>query len=258
MTDIPGTYTNLIEKSKSLLNFTRCIDETESGYWETYYNKCFELFSKLWTLQLHHRHELETHCGLTRADFWHPRNNFCSLRTSDPTHLDESETFFTAIVSRKYYSTDVETEPELRYLKTLGRLVLVHLLKFRSDRVVANLSEMRDLLSRVDRRRHSQWERLMQDLSNFCVCLGHSTDAKRHSNMSQLLHKRPHLHPLPYRVGASDSRVYHLAKAVLFSQTSGQQAKFDNFSVDSFRMFTCLSPARILPAKPDPERELLG
>ncbi|EAL68180.1 UPF0682 family protein [Dictyostelium discoideum AX4] len=156
-TEIIKTFEHLLRKSQRL--FIGLRDLPQFGrQWQPFFQKTFELYTKLWKFQQQYRSILEdkSKYGLKRCEIGEIASKIGQLyyhyylRTSDTNYLNESYIFYEAIRLRSYFkdvSLDKTPDMMVKQLRYYARFIVVCLL-LNKKKVVFDLIE--ELLKHVN------------------------------------------------------------------------------------------------------------
>merc|ERR1711934_765464 len=152
----------LLEKSQSFFSNLRDLPQYENKQWKAFYEKTFEIYTKLWKFQQEHRSILENrdYYGLKRWEIGEIASKIGQLyyhyylRTSETLYLQESFVFYDAIRSRFYFKDILEAQSAplmIKKLRYYARFVVVCLLLDRRDYVQDLLEELKALVAQYDK-----------------------------------------------------------------------------------------------------------
>merc|ERR1711959_126303 len=104
-------YKFMLDKSQSFFAGLRDLPQYENKQWQLYFQKTFEIYTKLWKYQQEKRAILENrdYYGLKRWEIGEIASKVGQLyyhyylRTSDVLYLKESYVFYEAVRSRGYF-----------------------------------------------------------------------------------------------------------------------------------------------------------
>jgi len=159
MTDVCEQFNILRAKGEKIFTRLRALPPV-GAYWEPFFEKAFNTYSKLWKMQQIYREKLQTGVGLKRWEIGELAARIAQLyytyylHTSDVNYLREAYNFYSAIRARNYFKLDQTSSPQvtprsssvilMRNLRYHARFVLVCLLLEIEDEVldpiVADLS----------------------------------------------------------------------------------------------------------------------
>lgn len=127
-------YRYYLDKSQQLFAGLRELPNTGRN-WQPYFQRTFEVFTKLWKHQQQHRAILESTYSLKRYEIGELASKIGQLyyhyylRTSETNYLYESYTFYEAIDSRMYFKDVLETQqPALMIRKLRYYAVFINLI----------------------------------------------------------------------------------------------------------------------------------
>lgn len=136
-------YLLLLDKSHQVFEGLRELPSFGSS-WRAYFQKTFEVFTKLWKYQQNYRGVLEALVGLKRYEIGDIASKIGQLyyhfylRTAEKSYLEESFVFYDAISTRRYFADlpSLNSASEmLRMLRYCARFIVVCLLLGRTSRV---------------------------------------------------------------------------------------------------------------------------
>ncbi|CAG8624928.1 15258_t:CDS:10 [Acaulospora morrowiae] len=172
----------LLEKSQQLFAGLRDLPPTGGRQWQPYFQKTFEVYTKLWKFQQQNRFVLENkeNYGLKRWEVGEIASKIGQLyyhyylRTSETNYLHESYIFYEAIRERSYFKDvlDIKTPAlMIKKLRYYARFIVVCLLLNRRE-IVQNLMEelsgFVDDYIRIFRPVDSiEWQSVLQEIGTF-------------------------------------------------------------------------------------------
>ncbi|GAM26012.1 hypothetical protein SAMD00019534_091870 [Acytostelium subglobosum LB1] len=239
------TFEHLLRKSQSL--FVGLRDLPQFGrQWQPFFQKTFELYTKLWKHQQQYRSLLETDkYGLKRCEIGEIASKIGQLyyhyylRTSDTSYLHESYIFYEAIRLRSYFK-DVSVDAKMsdmmvKQLRYYARFIVVCLL-LNKKKVVYDLVEelfkhIKDYTKTHKPNDAHEWSLVIQEIFTFlqadqCVSFSDS------NGPMQVSHRlNPHQGTLPSPCEPSSI----LQQAILVGNHHNQ-IKFSEITLDMFRM----------------------
>merc|ERR1711959_101055 len=132
-------YKFMLDKSQSFFAGLRDLPQYENKQWQLYFQKTFEIYTKLWKYQQEKRAILENkeYYGLKRYEIGEIASKIGQLyyhyylRTSEALYLQESFVFYDAIRSRLYFKDILEQRNAslvIKKLRYFARFVVVCLL----------------------------------------------------------------------------------------------------------------------------------
>lgn len=228
--------------------FTRLRDLPPYGgnRWHSYFNKAFQVYTKLWKFQQENRQAL-IDAGLKRWEIGEIASRIAQLyynyymRTSDATFLSESYIFCEAIMTREYFKdTGKDMLLSSKHLRFYARFIVVCLLLNRREMAIQLTRQLRTLVD--DYRRSFQgndakeWKHAIQDITRFLKADA-SCQNSRPLRYSVLLDSQPALFPSFSRLGGF--KTLQLKDAILVSYHSNE-VKFTELTLDTFRVLQCL------------------
>lgn len=235
-------YKFMLEKSQSFFAGLRDLPQYENKQWQLYFQKTFEIYTKLWKFQQEKRTILENreHYGLKRWEIGEIASKIGQLyyhyylRTSETLYLRESFVFYDAIRARFYFKdvADANSAPlMIKKLRYYARFVVVCLLLDNRDYVADLLDELQREVRQYDERfsppDSSEWHVVVQELEEFLK----ADDLLDVINIGRA---KP-LPPTPQLEVPSDAPRVELAHAVLAGACK-EQIKFSELTLDIFRM----------------------
>ncbi|KAI8051341.1 hypothetical protein BDF22DRAFT_693267 [Syncephalis plumigaleata] len=170
----------LLEKSQQLFSGLRDLTPLGSRHWRGYFQKTFEVYTRLWQFQQKHRAMLVEAYGLKRWEIGEIASKIGQLyyhyylRTSERRYLQESSVFYDAIRDREYF-TDIFNahNPGLavKLLRYYARFIVVSLLlnnksiaRVLLDELAAALDEYKRLFKTND---IAEWQTVIQEITAF-------------------------------------------------------------------------------------------
>jgi len=128
MADICEQFNNLRAKGEKIFTRLRALPPV-GAYWEPFFEKAFNIYSKLWKMQQEHREKLQAGVGLKRWEIGELAARIAQLyytyylHTSDVNYLREAYNFYSAIRARNYFK--LEQSSSSRSLQRDGRDTMV-------------------------------------------------------------------------------------------------------------------------------------
>ncbi|GJJ75156.1 hypothetical protein EMPS_07514 [Entomortierella parvispora] len=244
----------LLEKSQQLFAGLRDLPPTGAKQWQPYFQKTFEIFSKLWRFQQQNRFVLENSYGLKRWEVGEIASKIGQLyyhyylRTSETNYLQESYVFYDAIRERRYFNEISEIKSSALMIKKLryyARFTVVCLLLNNRDIISTLKDELAALVNEyVTMYRPpdaSEWQLVLQEISSF-------TDAEKklhpvNSNGTYLpvtrrLQTSPIVAAALDKDGSSSTKM-RLQEAILIGNAHNQ-IKFSELTIDMYRILQSL------------------
>lgn len=214
--------------------------------WDSYFNKAFQVYTKLWKFQQENRQAL-VDVGLKRWEIGEIASRIGQLyynyymRTSDATFLSESYIFYEAIVSRDYFKDTVKDATLAnKHLRFYARFIVVCLLLNRREMALQLSWQLRALIDEYRRTFQGndakEWKRVILDISRFMKADAPCQNS-RPLRYSVLLDPQPNSFPPVTRLGGG--KPLSLKDAVLASYYHNE-VKFSELSLDTFRFLQCL------------------
>ncbi|KAF9538366.1 hypothetical protein EC957_006881 [Mortierella hygrophila] len=170
----------LLEKSQQFFAGLRELPPTGAKQWQPYFQKTFEIFSKLWKFQQQHRFVLENSYGLKRWEVGEIASKIGQLyyhyylRTSETNYLQESYVFYDAIRERRYFHEISEMKNSALMIKKLryyARFTVVCLLLNNREIITTLKEELASLVKEyIDIYRPpdaAEWQLVLQEVSTF-------------------------------------------------------------------------------------------
>ncbi|KAK9696573.1 hypothetical protein K7432_012398 [Basidiobolus ranarum] len=241
----------LLEKSQQLFAGLRELSPTGGRQWQPYFQRTFEIYTKLWKFQQQHRIVLENkdNYGLKRWEVGEIASKIGQLyyhyylRTSETNYLQESYVFYEAIRERAYFRDVLDSKNTALMIKKLryyARFIVVCLLLNKRTSVRKLLSELTmlvdDYAKTFKSSDSSEWQLVLQEISTFL-------EAERH-----LIPVTPEGAALPFsnRLGLEkfarpekDGPKMKLQEAILVGNCQ-TQIKFSELTLDMYRMLQSL------------------
>ncbi|KAG0213621.1 hypothetical protein BGX31_001253 [Mortierella sp. GBA43] len=170
----------LLEKSQQLFAGLRDLPPVGSKQWQPYYQKTFEIYSKLWRFQQQNRFVLENSYGLKRWEVGEIASKIGQLyyhyylRTSETNYLHESYVFYEAIRDRRYFNDISEMKNPALMIKKLryyARFTVVGMLLNNREVIASLKDELADLVKEYiavfKPQDAAEWELVVQEISAF-------------------------------------------------------------------------------------------
>ncbi|KAL7748591.1 hypothetical protein RI367_006002 [Sorochytrium milnesiophthora] len=252
---IGADFRLLQSQSKDLFATLRDLGPTTSRkLWQPHFQKCFDIFTKLWSMQQKHRFVLEKPSvyGLVRSEVGEIASRIAQLyyhyylRTSETNYLLESSVFYEAIRSRQYFKEAVPgTDLSLatRQLRYLGRFTVVGLLLASSGDLVRDLIEQMKQQIRLlqDMGRESgahrvvnEWSQVVHELGTF---IEHETSLPIDTSTYTALSLDLRSTRQAFRVRSKEASRNVSIHTVLITSNNSQQVRFSDLTLDMFRVF---------------------
>ncbi|KAJ9084234.1 hypothetical protein DSO57_1026566 [Entomophthora muscae] len=150
--------------------------------WQPYFQRTFEIYTKLWKFQQVHRTILESkeHYGLKRWEVGEIASKIGQLyyhyylRTSETNYLHEAHVFYEAILDRAYFKDVLDAKNPAQMIKKLryyARFIVVGLLLQRTQHVTKLLAELTALVEEYTKTfkpvDSMEWQMVLQEISAF-------------------------------------------------------------------------------------------
>ncbi|ORE07717.1 hypothetical protein BCV72DRAFT_304347 [Rhizopus microsporus var. microsporus] len=260
----------LLEKSQSLFSGLRDLPPTGSHrQWRPYFEKTFEVYTKLWKFQQTHRPILEdkANYGLKRWEVGEIASKIGQLyyhyylRTSETNYLHEAYVFYEAIHERQYFKDVLEVKNSALMIKKMryyARFIIVCLLLNRSGSVQKLISELEGLIEEYIKNFKppdaKEWQMVLEEVSTF-------TEAEK-KLVPINLDKTPDKieHRLRHSIEERPGEKLRLQEAILVGNYQ-KQIKFSELTLDMYRMLQSLEREPFLssdkPKRPNPHKYLL-
>ncbi|KAG0199294.1 hypothetical protein BGX28_007423 [Mortierella sp. GBA30] len=244
----------LLEKSQQLFTGLRDLPPTGAKQWQPYFQKTFEIFSKLWRFQQQNRFVLENTYGLKRWEVGEIASKIGQLyyhyylRTSETNYLQESYVFFDAIRERRYFNEISEIKNPglmIKKLRYYARLTVVCLLLNNRD----NISILKDeLAALVDEyittykpTDASEWQLVLQEVTAFIDAekkLHPITSSGAFLPVARRLQPSKGISAALDKEGPSTTK-FKLQEAILVGNAHNQ-IKFSELTIDMYRILQSL------------------
>ncbi|KAI9365026.1 protein SCAI, partial [Pilaira anomala] len=240
----------LLEKSQSLFSGLRDLPNTGSHrQWRPYFEKTFEVYTKLWKFQQTHRSILEhkSNYGLKRWEVGEIASKIGQLyyhyylRTSETNYLYEAYVFYEAIHDRQYFKDILEVKNSALMIKKMryyARFIIVCLLLNKDENVRQLISELEGLIEEYTKSFKppdaKEWQMVLEEINTFTeaekklvpINLDRTPDKIEH-RLSAHIPERNNTHKLK------------LQEAILVGNYQ-KQIKFSELTLDMYRMLQSL------------------
>ncbi|KAI9034332.1 protein SCAI [Hyaloraphidium curvatum] len=256
-------FQSLLEKSQQLFAGLRDLPPTGGQKtWQPYFQRTFEVYTKLWKFQQQHRAVLENkdYYGLKRWEIGEIASKVAQLyyhfflRTSETNYLHESFVFYEAIRDRQYFKDVMDSRNPALVIKKLryyARYIVVCLLLNRHSLIkpaMEELSQHVDEYTRIFKPSDAaEWNLVITEISHFM-------EADRKvlpvSEQGQTLSAPQRLQG--DRWGKADKEPgprLRLQEAIVVGNNQNQ-VKFSELSLDMYRMLQSLEREPVLGARP--------
>ncbi|KAI8388311.1 protein SCAI [Radiomyces spectabilis] len=254
----------LLEKSQSLfsgLSPTRDLPPTGSHrQWRPYFEKTFEVYTKLWKFQQSHRPVLENknNYGLKRWEVGEIASKIGQLyyhyylRTSETNYLYEAYIFYEAIHERQYFKDILEVKNPALMIKKMryyARFIVVCLLLNKDDNIRLLISELEGLIDEYTKSFKmsdaKEWQMVLDEISTFMEAEKKLVPISTDRTPMTIMHRLP-----SYSVSKEkESARLKLQEAILVGNYHNQ-IKFSELTLDMYRMLQSLE------RKPDVSKPL--
>eukprot|EP00250_Pteridium_aquilinum_P017156 c23479_g1_i1 orf=531-2396(+) len=246
MGTVNEVFWTLADKADKKFSRLRDLPPYGGNRWDSYFNKAFQVYTKLWKFQQENRQAL-VDAGLKRWEIGEIASRIGQLyynyymRTSDAAFLSESYIFYEAIMSREYFK-DVGKDVTLanKQLRFYARFIVVCLLLNRREMAIQLTWQLRTLVD--DYRRTFQgndskeWKGAIQDITRFMKADAPCQNS-RPLRYSVLLDSLPT--SFPPKSGLGGRKHLNLKDAILVSYHHNE-VKFSELTLDTFRFLQCL------------------
>ncbi|CAO3667386.1 unnamed protein product [Umbelopsis vinacea] len=249
----------LLEKSQSLFAGLRDLPPTGSNrQWKPYFEKTFEVYTKLWKFQQIHRAILEdkSHYGLKRWEIGEIASKIGQLyyhyylRTSETNYLNEASVFYQAIHDRQYFKDILDVRNSALMIKKMryyARFIVVCLLLNNNDDIRHLISELEAFVDEYVKTFKpadaNEWHMVIEEITTFM-------DAEKKLIPINAEKKPVHVaHRLPaYSKYKQTTPKLRLQEAILVGNYQNQ-IKFSELTLDMYRMLQSLEkePTSIRP-----------
>ncbi|CAO3599910.1 unnamed protein product [Absidia cylindrospora] len=238
----------LLEKSQSLFSGLRDLPPTGSHrQWRPYFEKTFEVYTKLWKFQQGHRTLLEekNNYGLKRWEVGEIASKIGQLyyhyylRTSETNYLNEAYVFYEAIHDRQYFKNILEVKNPALMIKKMryyARFVVVCLLLNKDENIRLLISELELLIDEytktfkpVDAK---EWQMVLQEITTFMEAEKKLVPINADRTQVPIKHRLP-VQQLEKPQGL------RLQEAILVGNYQNQ-IKFSELTLDMYRMLQSL------------------
>ncbi|EPB82152.1 hypothetical protein HMPREF1544_11113 [Mucor circinelloides 1006PhL] len=243
----------LLEKSQSLFSgLSRDLPPTGSHrQWRPYFEKTFEVYTKLWKFQQTHRSILEnkSNYGLKRWEVGEIASKIGQLyyhyylRTSETNYLHEAYVFYEAIHERQYFKDILEVKNSALMIKKMryyARFIIVCLLLNKDENVRQLITELEGLIEEYTKSFKppdaKEWQMVLEEISTFTeaekklvpINLDRTPDKIEHRLSSNMAERNI--------VGLPKLK---LQEAILVGNYQ-KQIKFSELTLDMYRMLQSL------------------
>ncbi|RKP10525.1 protein SCAI [Thamnocephalis sphaerospora] len=242
----------LLEKSRQLFAGLRDLTPLGGRQWRPYFQKTFEVYTRLWQFQQLHRDMLVEAYGLKRWEVGEIASKIGQLyyhyylRTSDRSYLQESYIFYDAIRDREYFQDIFETRNAALVIKLLryyARFIVVCLLLRSNEMARTLLQELSVLIEDYARAFKAsdtaEWQSVVQEITSFIGVRGACCNVSTSANSENML--LPNLQTLSKApADKDDTRNLRLQEVILVGNRKSQ-VKFSELTMDMYRMLLTLA-----------------
>ncbi|KAG0313120.1 hypothetical protein BGZ97_010512 [Linnemannia gamsii] len=244
----------LLEKSQQLFAALRELPPTGAKQWQPYFQKTFEIFSKLWKFQQQHRFVLENSYGLKRWEVGEIASKIGQLyyhyylRTSETNYLQESYVFYDAIRERRYFHEISEMKNSALMIKKLryyARFTVVCLLlnnreiiNTLKEELAALVKEYIDIYRPPD---SAEWQLVLQEVSSFINAekkLQPTNSSGNYLPLTRRLQTSKVISAALDKDGLTSTKL-KLQEAILVGNAHNQ-IKFSELTIDMYRILQSL------------------
>ncbi|KAI1321320.1 hypothetical protein EDD11_006657 [Mortierella claussenii] len=244
----------LLEKSQQLFAGLRDLPPTGAKQWQPYFQKTFEIFSKLWRFQQQNRFVLENSYGLKRWEVGEIASKIGQLyyhyylRTSETNYLQESYVFYDAIRERRYFNEISEIKSSALMIKKLryyARFTVVCLLLNNRDILPTLKEELAALVKEYTTIYRppdaAEWQLVVQEVASFTDAekkLHPTNSAGTYLPVARRLQTSKIISAALDKEGTSSTKL-KLQEAILVGN-SHNQIKFSELTIDMYRILQSL------------------
>ncbi|KAI9343185.1 protein SCAI [Obelidium mucronatum] len=256
--NIPGAleFQYLLEKSQQLFAGLRDLPPTGKN-WQPYFQRTFEVYTKLWKFQQTHRLVLENKdlYGLKRYEIGEIASKIGQLyyhyylRTSETNYLYESFVFYEAIRERQYFRDvlDAKNPPlMIKKLRYYARFIVVCLLLNSNDTIKKLMDELTGLIDEYTKTfkpsDSQEWNIVLSEITSFLEAEKRLTPTNPDAPTTQIIPPQSRL-PLAKTIapaaGSDAPARLKLQEAILVGNYTNQ-IKFSELTLDMYRMLQSL------------------
>ncbi|KAK3840303.1 MAG: protein SCAI [Linnemannia elongata] len=244
----------LLEKSQQFFAGLRELPPTGAKQWQPYFQKTFEIFSKLWKFQQQHRFVLENSYGLKRWEVGEIASKIGQLyyhyylRTSETNYLQESYVFYDAIRERRYFHEISEMKNSALMIKKLryyARFTVVCLLLNNREIITTLKEELASLVKEyIDIYRPpdaAEWQLVLQEVSTFTNAekkLHPTNSSGNYLPLTRRLQTSKVISAALDKDGPTSTKL-KLQEAILVGNAHNQ-IKFSELTIDMYRILQSL------------------
>ncbi|KAJ1922264.1 hypothetical protein H4219_000126 [Mycoemilia scoparia] len=249
--DVVIHFEYLLEKSQQQFVGLRDLPPIGGRQWITYFQRTFEIYTKLWKFQQQNRAILERPdtYGLKRREIGEIASKIGQLyyhyylRTSETNYLQEAYTFYGAIRDRGYLKDDPENRNPALYIKKMryyARFIVVCLLLNKENMVQDLLDELQEIvknyLSEFNPVDEKEWKLVLKEIMMFLQAERKPIPVDDEGNPYQIVHRLP----LNCRtIKDTESSKIRLQEAIIIGSHK-DQIKFSELTLDMYRMLHAL------------------
>ncbi|KAI8903767.1 protein SCAI [Gorgonomyces haynaldii] len=255
-------YRYFLDKSQALFAGLRDLPHTGRN-WQPYFQRTFEVYTRLWKHQQIHRAVLEKEYGLKRYEIGELASKIGQLyyhyylRTSDTTYLKESFVFYEAIHHRQYFKDVLETkQPSLmiKKLRYFARFIVVCLLLNKHDMIKSLMDELTIFVDEYQQAYKptdsDEWKVVLSEIETFLEAEKKlatvDTEGKPFTAPYRLQLDRM------ARIDRNSTDRLKLQEAILVGNYQNQ-IKFSELTIDLYRILQSLEREPPLNAKANPQ-----
>ncbi|KAI8919103.1 protein SCAI [Powellomyces hirtus] len=248
---IAQEFQYLLEKSQQLFAGLRDLPPTGKN-WQPYFQRTFEVYTKLWKFQQMHRAILENkeYHGLKRWDIGEVASKIGQLyyhyylRTSETNYLNESYIFYEAIRARQYFKDVLDANNPALVIKKLryyARFIVVCLFLNRNDVIKSLMEELTALIEEYTKTFNpsdsAEWNVVLSEISTFLEAQKKTTPVDLDGN-AVLAPTRLQIERTPKFDKDGTARL-RLQEAILVGNFQNQ-IKFSELTLDMYRLLQAL------------------
>ncbi|KAI8093327.1 uncharacterized protein BX664DRAFT_259458 [Halteromyces radiatus] len=238
----------LLEKSQSLFSGLRDLPPTGSHrQWRPYFEKTFEVYTKLWKFQQAHRPLLEdkSNYGLKRWEVGEIASKIGQLyyhyylRTSETNYLNEAYVFYEAIHDRQYFKNILEVKNPALMIKKMryyARFIVVCLLLNKDENIRLLISELEQLIDEYTKTFKpldaKEWLMVLQEITTFMEAEKKLVPINADRTQVPIQHRLPAMQ-------VDKPQGLKLQEAILVGNYQNQ-IKFSELTLDMYRMLQSL------------------
>ncbi|KAF9094064.1 hypothetical protein BGX23_002558 [Mortierella sp. AD031] len=244
----------LLEKSQQFFAGLRELPPTGAKQWQPYFQKTFEIFSKLWKFQQQNRFVLENSYGLKRWEVGEIASKIGQLyyhyylRTSETNYLQESYVFYDAIRERRYFNEISEIKNSALMIKKLryyARFTVVCLL-LNNREIITTLKDelaalVKEYITIYRPPDAAEWQLVLQEVSTFTEAekkLHPVNSSGSYLPLTRRLQTSKVISAVLDKDGPSSTKL-RLQEAILVGN-SHNQIKFSELTIDMYRILQSL------------------